>query len=150
LTQKLSPYLRQQGIHFQIILGGDNPNIPNTNSTKNLGYIAEFKDFFRQIDVLAVPLQSGSGSRLKILESLSFGVPVISTPVGAEGIDIKSPYLHIINDHNNPKSWTISLTTINSKITNQDSLDLQHQLQKYLWTNTLKPLLSLVFEININ
>ena len=34
-----------------------------------------------------VPLRSGSGTRLKILEAMAAGVPVVSTRLGAEGID---------------------------------------------------------------
>jgi glycosyltransferase involved in cell wall biosynthesis len=37
--------------------------------------------------VLAVPLQQGSGTRIKILESWAWGLPVVSTPVGCEGLD---------------------------------------------------------------
>jgi glycosyltransferase involved in cell wall biosynthesis len=36
-----------------------------------------------------VPLRKGSGTRLKILEAMSFGNSIISTSVGAEGIDVK-------------------------------------------------------------
>jgi len=37
--------------------------------------------------VLIVPLRFGGGTRLKILEAMSLNNPVISTPIGAEGID---------------------------------------------------------------
>jgi len=36
-----------------------------------------------------VPLRVGGGSRLKILESLAAGVPVVSTRVGAEGLHLE-------------------------------------------------------------
>jgi glycosyltransferase involved in cell wall biosynthesis len=36
--------------------------------------------------VLAVPLEAGGGTRLKILEAFAAGLPVVSTPVGCEGI----------------------------------------------------------------
>src|SRR6185436_16768136 len=36
--------------------------------------------------LLAVPLETGGGTRLKILEAFAAGLPVVSTPVGAEGI----------------------------------------------------------------
>jgi glycosyltransferase involved in cell wall biosynthesis len=39
--------------------------------------------------VLAVPLRIGGGSRLKILEAMAVGLPVISTRVGAEGLDAR-------------------------------------------------------------
>ena len=38
--------------------------------------------------VMAVPLEAGGGTRLKILEAFAAGVPVVSTPVGAEGLDV--------------------------------------------------------------
>ena len=34
-----------------------------------------------------VPLLNGSGTRLKVLEAMGFGVPVVSTKKGAEGIE---------------------------------------------------------------
>jgi len=40
--------------------------------------------------VVVVPLRSGGGTRLKILESLATGRPVVSTTVGAEGLDLRS------------------------------------------------------------
>lgn len=38
--------------------------------------------------VLAVPLEAGGGTRLKILEAMAAGLPVVSTPVGAEGLEV--------------------------------------------------------------
>src|SRR5262249_38223789 len=38
--------------------------------------------------IAVVPLLSGSGTRLKILEAWAAGVPVVSTPVGAEGLPV--------------------------------------------------------------
>jgi glycosyltransferase involved in cell wall biosynthesis len=38
--------------------------------------------------VFVVPLRSGSGTRLKILDAMAMGKPVVSTPVGSEGIDL--------------------------------------------------------------
>jgi glycosyltransferase involved in cell wall biosynthesis len=42
----------------------------------------------RDAALLAVPLEAGGGTRLKILEALASGLPVVSTPVGAEGLDL--------------------------------------------------------------
>ena len=45
--------------------------------------------YFEQSSLLAVPLDSGGGTRLKILEAFAAGLPVVSTPVGCEGIDCR-------------------------------------------------------------
>ncbi|MCS6807773.1 MAG: glycosyltransferase family 4 protein [Bacteroidota bacterium] len=44
------------------------------------------KEFLQARDILVVPLLSGGGMRLKIIEAMALGVPVISTRVGVEGI----------------------------------------------------------------
>ena len=41
--------------------------------------------------VSIVPLRIGGGTRLKIYESMAGGVPVVSTTVGAEGLDVEHP-----------------------------------------------------------
>jgi glycosyltransferase involved in cell wall biosynthesis len=38
--------------------------------------------------VCVVPIRQGSGTRLKILEAMALGVPVVSTSKGAEGLDV--------------------------------------------------------------
>jgi glycosyltransferase involved in cell wall biosynthesis len=39
--------------------------------------------------VLLAPLRSGGGTRIKILESLAYGVPVVATPLAIDGLDLK-------------------------------------------------------------
>jgi glycosyltransferase involved in cell wall biosynthesis len=41
---------------------------------------------FRGVDLLAVPLRQGAGTRLKILEAMAAGLPVVATAKGCEGI----------------------------------------------------------------
>jgi glycosyltransferase involved in cell wall biosynthesis len=48
------------------------------------------RPYLTQSGVLAVPLRIGGGSRLKILEALAAGVPVVSTKVGAEGLCLEA------------------------------------------------------------
>jgi glycosyltransferase involved in cell wall biosynthesis len=48
--------------------------------------VGDVRPHLRHAHVLAVPLQSGSGTRLKILEAFAAGLPVVSTSVGCEGI----------------------------------------------------------------
>ena len=53
------------------------------------GYVADLEPVFRQSAVVVVPVHSGSGMRVKILEAFARGVPVVSTSVGVEGIDAR-------------------------------------------------------------
>lgn len=52
------------------------------------GTVSDVRPFMRDAAVFVVPLRSGSGTRLKILEALASGCAVVSTSVGCEGIDV--------------------------------------------------------------
>ncbi len=60
-----------------------------------LGEVADAKEFIRNNDIAIVPLLSGSGIRIKIIESMAMGRTVITTMIGAEGIQY-SEYENII------------------------------------------------------
>lgn len=58
-------------------------NNPHVNV---IGEVPDAKEFVAKHDVAIVPLLSGSGIRIKIIESMAMGKTVITTRVGAEGI----------------------------------------------------------------
>ena len=55
-----------------------------------LGEGSDTRPLWRRAAVAIVPLLTGGGTRLKILEAAACGVPVVSTPVGAEGLDFEA------------------------------------------------------------
>jgi polysaccharide biosynthesis protein PslH len=52
------------------------------------GTVDDVRPYYREAFAAVVPLRIGGGSRLKILEAMAAGVPVISTKLGAEGIEV--------------------------------------------------------------
>src|SRR5262249_61100108 len=54
------------------------------------GDIPDVRPYLARSGVLAVPLRIGGGSRLKILEAIASGLPVVSTCIGAEGLRVES------------------------------------------------------------
>jgi polysaccharide biosynthesis protein PslH len=57
------------------------------SSVNFVGAVPDVKPYYKQAGIAVVPLHSGSGTRLKILEAMSLGNPVVSTRLGAQGID---------------------------------------------------------------
>jgi len=51
--------------------------------------VADVRPFLRSAGMLIVPLRIGGGSRLKILEALAAGVPVVTTTIGVEGLRLR-------------------------------------------------------------
>ena len=62
------------------------------------GFVEDPTQFFEKAEIGIVPLLEGAGIKLKTLEMLHVKIPVISTSIGAEGIDITNQYLRI-NDN---------------------------------------------------
>ena len=54
------------------------------------GSVADVAPFVAASSLSVAPIRVGSGTRIKILESLALGVPVVSTTLGAEGLDLAS------------------------------------------------------------
>ncbi len=54
-----------------------------------IGYVDDMAVEFARAAVLVVPLWMGSGIRVKIVEALAAGVPVVTTSIGAEGLELK-------------------------------------------------------------
>jgi glycosyltransferase involved in cell wall biosynthesis len=52
------------------------------------GYVPDVMPYYEQCAVSVVPLRSGGGTRLKILESLAYGRPVVASTVGSEGLNL--------------------------------------------------------------
>jgi len=53
------------------------------------GYVADVAPYLSSADAFVAPLHAGGGMRVKILDAWLWGQPVVSTPIGAEGIDIR-------------------------------------------------------------
>jgi glycosyltransferase involved in cell wall biosynthesis len=65
------------------VIQSKNGGIANLDVT---GYVDDPEPFLTQTAVFIVPLHAGGGMRVKIIDAWSWGIPVVSTAVGAEGI----------------------------------------------------------------
>lgn len=62
------------------------------------GYVEDLAPILQKAGVMIVPVGAGSGMRVKILEGLARGIPIVTTSMGAEGIDVVSGKHLIVAD----------------------------------------------------
>lgn len=62
------------------------------------GFVDDLNAEMASAAVYVVPIRFGSGTRLKILEAMAYGVPLVTTSIGCEGIDLKHNESALIAD----------------------------------------------------
>ena len=91
---RLFPSIQQLIPSIQLYIAGKGAKSVLTGSFPEGVHIHDFVNnlplFMETAGILAAPIKSGSGVRIKILEAMSYGIPVVSTPKGALGIDYHS------------------------------------------------------------
>jgi len=70
--------------------GLDKKKYAHINGIHNHGFVASAFNFMNSCDIMIVPLKTASGVRIKILEAMSIGKPVITTKNGLLGIEAKN------------------------------------------------------------
>lgn len=81
---------RRPNVTFHIVGGEAPPEIRRLASRQVVvtGAVEDVRPYVHGAAVFAVPLRMGSGTRLKVLEGLSMGKPMVSTALGCEGIEV--------------------------------------------------------------
>ena len=63
-----------------------------------VGFVDSLDGELHRADAVIVPLRTGGGTRLKILEAMAAGCPIVSTTIGAEGIDARDGHELLLRD----------------------------------------------------
>lgn len=92
------------------------------------------RKFYQQAWILVAPMKSGGGSRTKFFEAMAAGLPIVTTPEGAEGIEAKNNReIFIINDVKKLADQAISLIK-NRELADKVGRQAQKLVkEKYSW-----------------
>jgi len=92
LVEEVAPRIRRlvPGVEVRLVGQAASPvrRLHRAGSVTVVGRVATMDRELATASVAAVPVRYGSGTRVKILESFAHRVPVVSTAVGAEGLDV--------------------------------------------------------------
>ncbi len=104
------PRLRERFPGMTLWIVGANPlpavvDLGKTEGVTVTGTIPDVRPYYHEALSSIVPLRTGGGTRLKILEAMAAGVPVISTPLGAEGLLVTGGENILFADADDPNTW---------------------------------------------
>jgi glycosyltransferase involved in cell wall biosynthesis len=102
LCREIMPLVWAKHPEIKLTLLGSNPS-PQVKALKNdrvsvPGYIKDVEPYFLNHRIFVAPLRYGAGMKGKIGHSLSYGLPTVTTPIGAEGMGLISGFNALIAD----------------------------------------------------
>jgi len=94
LTYKIWPQIKKEIPNAKLWIVGKNPTpeIISLAKKKDVivdGSIEDIRDAFGQASVLLAPIRNGRGTKYKVLEAMATKLPVVSTSLGIEGLNVK-------------------------------------------------------------
>lgn len=96
--ENVMPLIEDLDVTLEIIGGHPNPVLEKYESARVhiLGYVQDVSPYFQKGLCMVAPLVSGAGVKIKVLEALSSGIPVLTNAIGIEGIyaEAGEEYLH--------------------------------------------------------
>ncbi|MBK5295255.1 MAG: glycosyltransferase, partial [Acidobacteriia bacterium] len=95
-VDQVFPTLRQQAPGARFVVAGRNPSDEFRREFAGMadvvftGTVPDMRAEIAKAQVCVVPLRIGSGTRLKILEAAAISKPIVSTSLGAEGLEFRN------------------------------------------------------------
>ena len=119
---------------------GKNPDPSLIEAAKDLrnieftGFVEDLEPLYKQSRVFIAPLRYGSGIKVKVLNAMCRGIPVVTTAIGAEGLDVQSgKHLAISNPLNNMSNDILNLIN-NEELWKTTSVQSREIVKaKYTW-----------------
>ena len=85
------PYVQRQlpDVHLTITGNHQDRALPTAQNVTRTGFVDDIAAYIARSWVSIVPIHTGGGTRLKILEAMALRTPVVATTKGAEGLDVE-------------------------------------------------------------
>lgn len=137
LINKIWPKIKKELPQSRLLIVGR--SIESLKDLKKEGVIfdenvSDIQTAYQQADLMLAPIKGPGGTRLKVLEAMVSGCPVITTPVGIEGIEVKNGREVLIgNSDEELFQLTIKVLKDGRLRDKMSRLGRQFVVQKYEW-----------------
>jgi glycosyltransferase involved in cell wall biosynthesis len=136
---------RNPAVHLTITGDRADRSLPPGSAVTHAGFVRDVKSLIAGSAITIVPLRIGAGTRLKILEAMALGTPVVSTSKGAEGLEVQhGEHLLIADDPGDFSDAVLRLLhdpELSSHLAVRGSKLVR---EKYEWEQNMPRLLNLI------
>jgi glycosyltransferase involved in cell wall biosynthesis len=116
-AKQIWPHIRRRLEGAELAIVGANPfpavlALRELPGVKVTGMVPDVRPYYHGALAAVVPLRTGGGTRLKIPEAMAAGVPVVSTPIGAEGLDVVDGESLLLAESEDAEGWADRLVSL--------------------------------------
>ncbi len=152
-VEKVVPELRRRLPRFRFVVVGKGAprallDLGKPGEIEFTGWVDDVRPVLQRADVCVVPLHVGGGTRIKILEAMAAGVPVVSTRVGAEGIAARDGESIALADF--PEDMARAIADLVGSPSTADSMAARARelvASRHDWSAVTRPLIDLYREL---
>jgi len=142
--QNVWPFVQKKSPNSVLTVIGKNPppalsSEQDGSQVEATGYVDDLSSYLQETAVFIVPLHAGGGMRVKIVDAWSWGLPVVSTAIGAEGITFDDGQNMLIAD--TPEEFADAVISVlhNQELANQLSVNGRRSVESnYDWRKVYK------------
>ncbi len=93
-AKEIFPLVRKSCLRTRLVIAGSYMSgeiaaLDNRDDIIVKGFVKDVSEVLSEADVFVAPVRLGSGVNVKVIEAMAFGIPVVTTPKGAEGIEAR-------------------------------------------------------------
>ena len=137
-VERIFPVLLEKYKNLKFYIVGSRPDIRvqklhNNSNIIVTGFVDSLEPYFKEATIVVAPMLTGAGIQNKIIQAMSYGCCVVTTPIGAEGLNILNYEIAICDNENN------MIESISSLLEDRDRRkDMGFKSRKYV-ENNLSP-----------
>jgi glycosyltransferase involved in cell wall biosynthesis len=151
--RKAYPLIQAQvpDVHLTITGNHQNRPLPPATNVTLTGFVDDVRPLIARSWASVVPLHTGGGTRLKILEAMALGTPVVATSKGAEGLDVQDGKHLLIADTPEMFAQAVTCLLMDAELRRLLSTNAYQLVrEKYDWAVVIPRFLDLIERITLN
>jgi len=133
------PIIKQQVPDAKFWIVGRNPpaairSLAERPGITVTGSVPDIREYYRQADVFVIPGRLGGGTKIKTLEAMAMGLPIVSTTVGAQGLEVRSGrHLYIADNPEVFAAYVVELLDDRRRAVAMGAEGRRHVERQYSW-----------------
>ncbi len=148
--RQILPLVKNSSPNVKLTIIGDNaPEEIKALSDKNvkiLGHVPSVAPYLQKSRISIAPLRYGAGIKGKVSEAMAHGVPVVTTSIGVQGLDVRNREHIIIADTPEDFARSIIQLIYDDRLHNELSVNSLNYINMNLTPDKIRPQIIKIFE----